>query len=402
MATRNQGGNYQIVLSTKLNTNELDRQLRELSKEQNQKKITIKVEISEKSLQRVQELNTLLSKTEALNNYTNSLKNIQATMQSYEKIASKVVNATQNMSGSIQTVGKSSQQAGTHVKSFGEKAMDAFQKFSLWSVVSGIFYKIINAATGLINTAIELDTAFTELSKVTDLTRDDFDKLTQQAYELGSEVAKTTTEVVNAMTEFARAGFSIDESSGILAKNALMWTNIADGTVDASEAANMIISVMKAFNIQAQGTTHIIDSLNEVSNNFAVSSGELSNSLTKSSAVLANAGVTFEEQLGLITSGTEILRNANIVSTGLRTISLRLQGMEEDGEKVEGLTAKLEGDFNKLGLTLYDTNGAIKSTYDILADLAEIYPTLSAEQKAYYTELIARKDKSTSSGCRFK
>lgn len=391
MATRNQSGNYQIVLSTKLNTNELDRQLKELNKEQNQKSIKIKVEITEKALERVKELNTLLSKTEALNNYTSALKNIQSTMQSYDKVASKVVTATKNMADSISGIGKSSQQAGNHVKSFGEKAMEAFQKFSLWSVVSGIFYKIINAAKGLIDTAIELDNAFTELSKVTDLTRDDFDKLTQQAYELGEEVAKTTTEVVNAMTEFARAGFNVEESSGILAKNALMWTNIADGTVDAAESANMIISVMKAFNIEAQGTTHIIDALNEVSNNFAVSSGQLSNSLTKSSAVLANAGVTFEQQLGLITSGTEILRNANIVSTGLRTISLRLQGMEEDGEKVDGLTAKLEKDFNQLGLTLYDDNRQMKNTYEILGDLAEVYPRLNTEQKAYYTELIAGK-----------
>ncbi|MBO7695905.1 MAG: phage tail tape measure protein [Methanobrevibacter sp.] len=55
--------------------------------------------------------------------------------------------------------------------------------------------------------------------------------------------------------------------------------------------------------------------LNEVSNNFAISSGQLSDSLTKSSAVLANAGVTFEEQLALITAGTEVIRNANTVST---------------------------------------------------------------------------------------
>lgn len=391
MATRNQGGNYQIVLSTKLNTNELDRQLRELSKEQNQKKITIKVEISEKSLQRVQELNTLLSKTEALNNYTNSLKNIQTTMQSYEKIASKVVTATQNMSDSTKNIGKSTQEAGNHIKSFGDKAMDAFQKFSLWSVVSGMFYKIVNAAKGLINTIIELDEAYVELSKVTNLTTDDFDQLSKRAYDLGAETAKTTTEVIRAMTEFARAGYNVSESTDILAKNALIWTNIADGTVDASEAANMMISVMKAFNVEAQNTTHIIDALNEVSNNFAVSSGELSNSLTKSSAVLANAGVTFEKQLGLITSGTEVLRNANIVSTGLRTISLRLQGMEEDGEKVDGLTAKLEGDFRNLGLTLYDTEGHIKDTYQILLELSEVYPKLNAEQKAYYTELIAGK-----------
>lgn len=67
--------------------------------------------------------------------------------------------------------------------------------------------------------------------------------------------------------------------------------------------------------------------------------------------------------------------------------------MEEDGEKVDGLTAKLEVDFQNLGLTLYDAEGNLKSTYDILQDLSEIYPNLTTQQKAYYTELIAGKNR---------
>ena len=63
--------------------------------------------------------------------------------------------------------------------------------------------------------------------------------------------------------------------------------------------------------------------------------------------------------------------------------------MEEDGEKVSGLTAKLESDFNNLGLTLYKANGDIKDTYQILEELASVYKNLNTEQKAYYTELIA-------------
>ena len=65
--------------------------------------------------------------------------------------------------------------------------------------------------------------------------------------------------------------------------------------------------------------------------------------------------------------------------------------MSEDEEAVDGLTAKLEGDFRKLGLTLYDTDGSLKDTYQILKELAEVYPTLTSAQKAYYTELIAGK-----------
>ena len=380
-------GNYQIVLSTRLDTTQVKNDIKKLEK----LKININVQMTEKSLEKLRELNKLLNETKALNNFTNGLVNIQKTMQSYEKVAAKTLNATKNLSDGLQSVGTKSLKAAGHVKTFGEKVGEAFQKFSLWSVVSAIFYKVVRSVEQLVNTAIELDKSFTELTKVTDLTIDDFDELTQKAYNLGSTVAKTTSEVIDAMAEFAKAGYSVEESTDILAKNALIWTNISDGTISAADSANMIISVMKAFNMEAEETTHIIDALNEVSNNYAISSGALSDSLAKSSAVLANAGVTFEEQLGLITAGTEILRNANTVSTGLRTISLRLQGMEEDGTKVSGLTAKLEGDFNRLGLTLYDTNGDLKDTYDILADLAEIFPSLNTEQKAYYTELIAGK-----------
>jgi TP901 family phage tail tape measure protein len=380
-------GNYQIVLSTRLDTTKIKSDLKKLE----DFKLNVSVNMTEKSLDKLRELNKLLNETKALNNFTNGLVNIQKTMKSYEKIAAKTLTATKNLSDGLQSVGTKSLKAAGHVKTFGEKISEAFQKFSLWSVVSAIFYKVVRSVEQLVNTAIELDKSFTELTKVTDLTIDDFDELTQKAYNLGSTVAKTTSEVIDAMTEFAKAGYSVEESTNILAKNALIWTNISDGTISAADSANMIISVMKAFNMEAEETTHIIDALNEVSNNYAISSGDLSDSLAKSSAVLANAGVTFEEQLGLITAGTEILRNANTVSTGLRTISLRLQGMEEDGTKVSGLTAKLEGDFNKLGLTLYDANGNLKDTYDILADLAEIFPSLNTEQKAYYTELIAGK-----------
>lgn len=240
MAEKN--GNYQIILSARLDTAKIKTDLAKLK----DVKINVEVNVTDKSIKNLQELSKVIDAI---------------------KITSKELVSTGSIAKgtrAVKELGVQSQKAAQHVKSFGDKAMDAFQKFSLWSVVSNVFYQIARAAEGLIDTAIELDTAFTELSKVTDLTRDDFDKLTQQAYELGSEVAKTTTEVINAMTEFARAGYNVNESTDILAKNALMWTNIADGTVDASESANMMISVMKAFNIQAKDSTHIIDSLNEV------------------------------------------------------------------------------------------------------------------------------------------
>ena len=47
--------------------------------------------------------------------------------------------------------------------------------------------------------------------------------------------------------------------------------------------------------------------------------------LGKASSVMANAGNSLEQMIGLMTAGTEITRNASKVANGLKTISLRLQ-----------------------------------------------------------------------------
>lgn len=65
--------------------------------------------------------------------------------------------------------------------------------------------------------------------------------------------------------------------------------------------------------------------------------------------------------------------------------------MNDEGEKSLELQAQMEGLFNKLGISVYDTNGELKNTYNILGTLAEVYPKLTTEEKAYVTETIAGK-----------
>lgn len=62
--------------------------------------------------------------------------------------------------------------------------------------------------------------------------------------------------------------------------------------------------------------------------------------------------------------------------------------MDDAGNKDLELTAKMEGAFNKLGITLMDSNGQMKSTYQILSELAAKYPQLDQNTKNYYASLI--------------
>ena len=55
---------------------------------------------------------------------------------------------------------------------------------------------------------------------------------------------------------------------------------------------------MKAFNIEASNATHVIDAVNEVSNNFAVSSTDVATALTKTSSAMSVLGNDFEQTIG--------------------------------------------------------------------------------------------------------
>lgn len=49
-----------------------------------------------------------------------------------------------------------------------------------------------------------------------------------------------------------------------LAETALLYQNIADEQISTSKATDLIVSQMKAFNVEAEDSIEIIDQINEV------------------------------------------------------------------------------------------------------------------------------------------
>ena len=71
-------------------------------------------------------------------------------------------------------------------------------------------------------------------------------------------------------------------------------------------------------------------------------------------------------------------------------ISQRLRGIGEDGEAIDGLAPKLQEAFKEYaGIDIQDQNGELRSTYDILSELAAVYPSLTSKKRQYLGELAA-------------
>lgn len=265
-------------------------------------------------------------------------------------------------------------------KRFGSSTLDITKKVIQFGATTAAIRGVTSGMGDMVRNVYELDGALTEFKKVSDLSGKGLEKYTDQAYKVGKTVARTGTEMVQAATEFKKAGYN-EKDSLELGRVASMYQNVADVELTAGEAANFIVSQMKAFNLTASDSEHIIDAVNEVSNNFAVSSADIATNIGKASAALATGNVTYEQSVGLMTAMTEITRNGAKSARGLVSIQSRYNQIIDESSSTGKKLTQWYKDHN---IVIKDQNGQLKSFFEVGGEVAKIWDTLSDNEKKYY------------------
>lgn len=160
-----------------------------------------------------------------------------------------------------------------------------------------IFSKSVGAISSMVGQVKELDSAITEFKKVSDLSGAALENYVKQLGDLGSQVARTTSQMVEGASFFRKSGFT-DQEASQLALVAAQYQNVADTAITAEEAAASITSQIRAYGESAEFATHVIDAYNEVGNNFAVSTSDISKAMEIASAGMATYGNSFEQTIG--------------------------------------------------------------------------------------------------------
>lgn len=185
--------------------------------------------------------------------------------------------------------------------------------------------------------------------------------------------------MVEAATMFRKNGFN-DSDAATLAKTATMFQNVSDEAISAGDSASFIISQMIAFGIEAKDAQSVIDKVNETANKFSVSSGDLSKALGIVASTSSAMGNSIDQTLGVVTAITEQTRNASKSARAANTIFSRLAQVVDENSDTG---AKLTEIYDNLGIALYDSSGQMRSTYDILADLASKWDSLDKNTQQY-------------------
>ncbi|MCQ2075989.1 MAG: phage tail tape measure protein [Bacteroidaceae bacterium] len=266
----------------------------------------------------------------------------------------------------------------------------------------GSIYQIFNMIRQGITYVKDIDTAITDLKKVTTGIDSDYDKFTQSMSQAASIIGSTTQELITMSAEWARLGYNMKQA-GELAKTTAILLNVSEFS-SAEEASQALISTIQAYGYAADDSMHVVDILNEVGNNFAISSDGLATALQDSASSLKAGGNSLEQSVALVAAANKVLQDPNSVGSALRTISLRIRGtsakeMEAIGEDTTGMIqskSKLRGKVRGLtgGVDILTETGAYKDTYTIIKEIGEAWKDMSDIDQAALLELLAGKNRS--------
>lgn len=305
-----------------------------------------------------------------------------------------------DLSADMAVFRKEAQAAGLAGESAFGKFANSFKVMSSYITANMVFNFVKRQLRDMVQEVTAVDTAMVELRKVTEATDDQFEAFAISAGKTGRELGASVSDVINATSTFSRAGFSLSDAEE-LGRIATLYKNVGDG-IDIEGASESIISVMKAFNIEAEESERIIDRINKVSNNFAIDSQGLGFALQRVASAMRAANNTLDETIALTTVANEIVQNPEMVAQGWRTVALRIRGakseLEDAGLETDGMvesTAKLRDLIKGIsGVDIMLDENTFKSTYQIIEELGKVWNNIKDVDQASLLEAIAGKRQS--------
>ena len=330
-----------------------------------------------------------------LNKYQGLIQNKQFTQENANKMSSDWANLKRSI-----------QEAGLETDKFGDKLQKLFGVNIASQFANDIINRVQAGLRQVYQNVVDIDSAMTELKKVTDETASTYDQFLDGAADRAKAVGSTVSNIISATADYARLGYDLDDAK-TLADVSAVYYNVGDDLDSFSTATDNIVGTMKAFNLEADDAIGLVDKLNEVSNNYAVSSGDLGDILQRSASAMEAAGNTLDQTIALGTAMNSVLQSADTTGTTLKVLALRLRGASTElanmGEETDGVatsTSKLRAQIAALtnvdgsgGFDILTKTGDFKSTYDIIQGIAKVYTQMSDVDQAALLELIAGKNR---------
>lgn len=288
--------------------------------------------------------------------------------------------------------------AGIAAETLGQKLSRLFKEHFQTAIAMAGVAMVKQGLREVYDNVLELDTAVTELKKVSKMTGDEMNEYLDRTATNARELGANISDLVSSTADWKRLGYT-DKDSEELARVSALMANVGDQIDNATTASSYLISAMQGFGLVADDAERLLDCMNQIANTEPVSMNDLGIIMQKSSAAMQAAGNTYQETLSLAAAVNGVLQDSESSGTYLKTLSMYLRASKTDAENAgiatDGMASSVSELRSKLkqlaGVDIMKDDNTFKSTYQIMKELSEVWKDLSDTTQANITELISGK-----------
>jgi TP901 family phage tail tape measure protein len=227
-------------------------------------------------------------------------------------LPSKAVNNFNN------SLGRITGQASEFDKSINAATARVFAFGAAVSIINGVS----TAFKALISSTIEVEKRLTEISSIIGVSVDQLGRFKTAIFDVAKNTGQTFDTVANGAAELARQGLSAEETVKRL-NAALILTRVSG--LDAEGSVSALTAAINGFTSAGLTAEQIINKLIAVDTAFAVSAKDLAEAFSRAGSTAEDAGVSFDQLLGLITAVQQTTaRGGAVIGNAFKSIFARL------------------------------------------------------------------------------
>lgn len=289
------------------------------------------------------------------------------------KLVDKLTSPLQRLNGNLK------QSAGQWIKA-GQQIQKAGNNIAKTgtSLTKKVTAPVVTAGTACVKLAADFEKGMSTVQSISGATGEELDKLSKKAKEMGQKTKFSATEATEAYKYMAMAGWKsgqmLDGISGI------MYLAGATGE-DLASTSDIVTDSLTAFGMSAKDTNTFVDVLAKTANTSNTNVGMLGESFKYVAPVAGALGYKVQD----VSVALGLMANNGIKASQAGT-SVRswLSRMADPTDKVAAA-------MKKLGISLTDSHGNMKSMDKLMRETRTAFDGLSKAQKSQYASTLAGK-----------
>lgn len=243
-----------------------------------------------------------------------------------------------------------------------------------FGAAASAFYGVQRAISALVRSTIDVEQSLARININLGESQSGLKTFERQLFSVARNTGQTFKAAAAGAEELARQGLGSVETLKRLSDALILSRQTGQGVAETVET---ITASINSFNKEALTSTEVINKLAAVDQRFAVSAKDLADGISRAGSTAADAGVQFDELVGLITAVQQTTqRGGAVIGNSFKTFFAKLA----DKTALDNLEA--------IGIGVRNLNGEALPATQILENLGRSYDNLSAAQKKVVNDTV--------------